>query len=267
MMDGWRMVDLSDHVRLPGVTTIEFASVGDTVLDRVVMPSLDVTMVWELAGRDISLRTTQGTHHSARFACALTMEPTHIASEQVRCIEARVSPTIAYQLLGMNLVALDGAAVTVDDLWGSAASQLHEQLHDATSSAQRALLVNRAMSQRMHEARRADPEVIEAWRIIVQSRGGARVDQMARAIGWSRTRLWSRFTSQLGVTPKQALRLARFDCAAARLIANEPPALVAAQSGYSDQSHLHREVVSFTGNTPAALANPNIHTRLRSPDR
>lgn len=69
-----------------------------------------------------------------------------------------------------------------------------------------------------------------------------------------RKRLWSRFRSQIGLTPKRAARLVRFDHAAHLLAAGNAAAQVAAASGYVDQAHLHREVKAFTGVTPTAVA-------------
>jgi methylphosphotriester-DNA--protein-cysteine methyltransferase len=73
------------------------------------------------------------------------------------------------------------------------------------------------------------------------------------ATGWSRKRLWARFRAQIGIPPKRAARLARFDEAVHRLAAGVDPAQVAAEGGYTDQSHLHREVVGFTGTTPGRV--------------
>lgn len=66
--------------------------------------------------------------------------------------------------------------------------------------------------------------------------------------------MWSRFRSQIGLTPKRAAQLVRFDHAAHLLAGGEAAARVAASSGYVDQSHLHREVKAFTGATPTTLA-------------
>jgi transcriptional regulator GlxA family with amidase domain len=81
-----------------------------------------------------------------------------------------------------------------------------------------------------------------------------RIEGLADEVGWSRKRLWSRFRSQLGITPKRAARLVRFDHAAHLLAAGQAAASVATESGYVDQSHLHREVKTFTGLTPTAVA-------------
>src|SRR5216683_4059098 len=89
---------------------------------------------------------------------------------------------------------------------------------------------------------------------------GIRVAELAAATGWSRKRLWSRFRSQIGLTPKRAAQLVRFDHAAHRLAAGHSAALVAAESGYTDQSHLHRDVTTFAGVTPRPL-----QPRLGSP--
>src|SRR4030095_540445 len=86
------------------------------------------------------------------------------------------------------------------------------------------------------------------------SGGGVGVDARADEVGWSRKRLWSRFRSQLGITPKRAARLVRFDHAAHLLAAGHAAAPAGAQSGYVDQSHLHREVRAFAGLTPTAVA-------------
>ena len=99
-----------------------------------------------------------------------------------------------------------------------------------------------------------DPEVAFAWRQLATTKGQVRVERLAADVEWSRKRLWSRFRSQTGLTPKHAARLVRFDHAAHRLAAGDSPALVAAEGGYADQSHLHRDVMDFAGVTPAGIA-------------
>src|SRR5262249_6635896 len=89
---------------------------------------------------------------------------------------------------------------------------------------------------------------------MVTSRGQGRVGRLAAETGWGRQRLWAPVPSRLGLTPKRAAQLIRFDHAAHRLAAGHSAALVAAESGYADQSHLHRDVVAFAGVTPRAVA-------------
>jgi AraC-like DNA-binding protein len=129
-----------------------------------------------------------------------------------------------------------------------------ERLRAAKSWDDRFAIMELALA-RHHEAGRAvDPEVAFCWGRMMAGRGQTRVERLAAEVGWSRKRLLSRFRSQIGVTPKRAAQLIRFDHAAHRLAAGHTAAAVAVDSGYADQSHLHRDVRTFTGVTPATVA-------------
>jgi AraC-like DNA-binding protein len=144
--------------------------------------------------------------------------------------------------------------VALEDLWGRGAPQIEERLASAASWEERFAIMEAALARRCEAGRAVDPEVAFGWRQIVNSEGRSRVERLAAELGWSRKRLWSRFRSQTGLTPKRAAQLVRFDHAAHRLAAGENAALAAAESGYADQSHLHRDVMAFAGVTPTALA-------------
>jgi AraC-like DNA-binding protein len=57
------------------------------------------------------------------------------------------------------------------------------------------------------------------------------------------------FRREIGLTPKAAARVIRFD-RACRLLPRHSGVAVAAECGYADQAHLIREFVSFTGPSP-----------------
>ncbi|MET8142382.1 helix-turn-helix domain-containing protein [Sphaerisporangium sp. NPDC005288] len=172
----------------------------------------------------------------------------------LECVQVRLSPVIARAVLGLPPADLDGAVVALGDLWGREAARLRERLAEASSWEDRFALTEALLARRRAAGRAVDPEVAWAWRRIVAGRGLVRVDGLAAELGWSRKRLWSRFRSQIGLPPKRAAKLVRFDHAAHRLAAGQDAAGVAADGGYTDQSHLHRDVVAFTGVTPGAVA-------------
>ncbi|WP_329090724.1 helix-turn-helix domain-containing protein [Actinomadura citrea] len=176
-----------------------------------------------------------------------------VRGENVECVQVRLSPVIARAVLGVSPADLDGAVVSLGDLWGRETARICEQLSDVASWQDRFALTDALLARRHEAGPPVDPEVAWAWHRIVGSRGLARVDELAAEVGWSRKRLWSRFRSQLGLPPKRAVKLVRFDHAAHRLVAGEGAAQVAADTGYADQSHLHRDVVEFTGATPATV--------------
>ena len=173
--------------------------------------------------------------------------------ENIECVQVRLSPVIARAVLGASPTDLDGAVVSLSDLWGRDASRIRERLGDVASWQERFALTDALLTRRYEAGPPIDPEVAWAWHQIAGSHGQARVDELATEIGWSRKRLWSRFRSQLGLPPKRAVKLVRFDHAAHRLVAGDGAAQVAADAGYTDQSHLHRDVMEFTGTTPATV--------------
>ncbi|MFI2236496.1 helix-turn-helix domain-containing protein [Streptomyces chrestomyceticus] len=144
--------------------------------------------------------------------------------------------------------------LALDDVWGRDAERLREQLDAAASWDDRFSLTEALLARRSGTGPPVDPEVARVWDRIVVSRGRDRVEDLAAGVGWSRRRLWSRFRSQIGLAPKHAAMLVRFRHAAHRLTAGGGASRVAAECGYADQSHLHREVTAFTGMTPTALA-------------
>ncbi|XVQ88589.1 helix-turn-helix domain-containing protein [Microbispora siamensis] len=174
--------------------------------------------------------------------------------ENVECVQVRLSPVVARAILGVSPADLDGAVVALDDLWGREASRIRERLAEVSSWEDRFALTDALLARRHEAGPPVDPEVGWAWHRIVGGRGLVRVDRLAAEVGWSRKRLWSRFHAQIGLPPKRAAKLVRFDHAAHRLVAGGRAARVAVEAGYADQSHLHRDVVEFTGVTPAGVA-------------
>ncbi|MBM7458458.1 helix-turn-helix domain-containing protein [Rhodococcus coprophilus] len=78
---------------------------------------------------------------------------------------------------------------------------------------------------------------------------GMTVPEAASVIGWSERTLRRRAHQAFGYGPKTLSRVLRFQRAIARARAGEDPATIAAECGYSDQSHLAREVRALSGST------------------
>jgi AraC-like DNA-binding protein len=80
--------------------------------------------------------------------------------------------------------------------------------------------------------------------------------------------LITRFRQQVGLPPKTAARLIRFD-AVWRRLADRPPARwdqIAAECGYADQAHLIRDFRQFTGATPTEFpTHPQARTAVPLP--
>lgn len=242
--------------RVAGVAMAGFGDLGRTPAGLRLIPHPAVTLALMFGSGSVTVVDAAGRKQRGSLVAGLGFGTARVQRmENVECLQVRLSPLIARAVLGASPADLNGTVVALDDLWGREASRLAERLADASCWEERFALADALIARRQEAGPPADPEVAWAWNRIVASCGRVRIDALADELGWSRKRLWSRFHAQSGLPPKRAATLVRFDHAAHRLVAGQDAARVAADGGYADQSHLHRNVTEFTGVTPATLAS------------
>jgi AraC-like DNA-binding protein len=229
-----------------------FRDRGASAVDLRVIPFPAVTVAIDLSD-GLVIETATGRRRGGNLVAGVAPDDLRVGTQGVEALQVRLSPVLAHAVLGASS-HLTRTVVTLDDLWGGDAARLQERLHAAPSWDERFTIAETELGRRYEAGRAVDPEVAFAWRRLARTRGQIRISRLAGEIEWSRKRLWSRFRSQTGLTPKQAARLVRFDHAAHRLASGQSPARVAAECGYVDQPHLHRDAMDFAGLTPAAIA-------------
>jgi AraC-like DNA-binding protein len=254
-MPTWHIAVPSRPIRLAGVAMAGFSDRADAPFDIAMVPHPAVTVILGLGNTPILVNDAGGQQQQDRVVAGLA--PSGARGEGLagsfETLQVRLSPLVAHKVLGASS-ELGGTLLALDDLWGRDAARMQEQLRAARSWDDRFAIAESELLRRRDAFRAVDPEVTFCWGQLEASRGEIRVERLAAETGWSRKRLWSRFRAQIGLSPKRAAQLIRFDHAAHRLAAGQSAALVAAGSGYVDQSHLHRDVVAFAGKTPTAIA-------------
>ena len=178
-------------------------------------------------------------------------------------VQVYLSPLGVRRLLGVPGSALAEQVVDAPELL-PALADLPERLAAAGDWAARFALVDGALLALAAAAPPDDLLVTWAWERLEASGGRLRVGDLAARSGWSARHLSGRFRDTVGVAPKVAASVIRFE-RASRDLGRLPPAEVAARHGFADQSHLHRDVVRFAGETPAEHARarrPTAHTAL-----
>lgn len=172
-----------------------------------------------------------------------------------RGVQVAVHPLAVRALLGVGSAELAGTTVAVEDLGVPWMRGLAERSAEAGCGREVFAVVERALLRGLVEGPGAVPggavpgEVVQAWRLLS---GGARVQEAADRVGWSRRHLAQRFGAEVGLSPKQAARLARFERSTRALRAGAGPlSRVAAECGYADQAHMTNDWRSLAGCTPA----------------
>jgi AraC-like DNA-binding protein len=172
-------------------------------------------------------------------------------------IQLAVKPLGARVLLGLPAGELAGTETDADDVLGPAARELYERVREAATWQQRFAVIDEMLLRQLRDSQPVSHEVTQAWRVLLASGGTASVTQLARTAGWSSRRLGTRFRAEIGLAPKEAARVVRFDRARRllqrRVAAAGPPdlAALAAACGYYDQAHLAREFRALAGCPPS----------------
>ncbi len=171
-----------------------------------------------------------------------------------------LSPLSAYRVFGLPLDRLTGRMVDLRDVLGADARRLGERVRDLPTWTQRFEMLDRFLLTRLDPAPAVSPEVRYAWRRLTETAGAVPIGAICSEIGWSHKHLITRFRQQVGVTPKRAARVSRFEQLLRRLAREQPRPdwdRLAAAAGYADQAHMIRDFGHFVG------ASPTAHLRVR----
>jgi AraC-like DNA-binding protein len=163
----------------------------------------------------------------------------------------RFVPGAATLFLDTRADELTDRTISTFDVWGDASS-LIERLR-AAALPERVRILDACLLQRLNERRR-DELALRAMGLIERSRGLLTVASIRESLGTSERTLQRAFGNAVGLTPKQALRVARFRHALSWLARANPPALarIALLTGHTDQAHFNREFRELAGLAPRA---------------
>ena len=93
-----------------------------------------------------------------------------------------------------------------------------------------------------------------ALRSIIHEPTSRRIDQLSHEIGYSQKHFINRFREQVGISPKQYLKIMRFQSVIRSIEKNTfiDWSTIALESGYYDQAHFIHDFKQFSGFTPNA---------------
>lgn len=184
----------------------------------------------------------------------LHLAPAVIAHDGAQSgVQVAVNPLGCRALFGLpaaELAGVDTDLIAVAPPWF--VDRLRERLRALPTWPERFAAVDEAFAGLVRDRSQVHPDVAYAFDRLVDSGGRVTVGRLAGEIGWSARHLTNRFRAEIGLRPKEAARVARFDQARRQLYAGVPLSDVAARAGYFDQAHLNREFRALAGVPPRA---------------
>ncbi len=225
------------------------------------LPSPHLTMILTLDDPLVMLEhpdpaTTPGSYDT--LVGGLHTVPAMIAHDGRQSgIQLALSPLGARALFGLPAGELASLDVHGSALFGPFAAELRERVLAQPGWPGRFDVLEELLWRRINPDLMPRPEVVEAWRRLTDSNGAAPVATIARELGWSSRYLGRQFATEVGLSPKVAGRVVRFDRARRALQLDTALgsrlslAELAVTCGYYDQAHMAREFAGFAGCSPS----------------
>lgn len=158
------------------------------------------------------------------------------------------------RLIGIDMTSLVNLGIAAGDVLGRDATRLSDAVRLAPDFSSRVAAAERWLGGMLDGGSKPD-SVDVASRLLLATRGGARIDALAERSGLSARQFQRRFTTQVGLPPKIYARTIRFDAAlsAHRQAPKRPWTEIVHEAGYFDQAHFVRECHALVGLAPSEL--------------
>jgi AraC-like DNA-binding protein len=219
------------------------------------LPSTSLTFVLPLdAPLDVSWAGDPGSRRASWSSLSgLHAAPAAIHHDGHQTgIQLALTVAGARALFGLPAAELAGELTDLDEAV-PALADLPERLLALSDWEARIALVWQSLGAALRRLDVRAPRA-EVGRALARLTGGAGVAEAADEVGYSRRHLGSLLRAEVGLSPKEYQRVARFERSRALLIAaafgRVSLADVAACAGYADQAHLTREWVRLAGCPP-----------------
>lgn len=151
------------------------------------------------------------------------------------------------------LSEIENQSIDLRAALGEKVGPVEEMLANARDTSERVKIVEDFLLRNFSPLGTYDLNLLQAAvGLIEQSEAGIQAAELAKRLYVSSKSLERKFSAQLGKTPKQYLKIMRFQYAVKKLSAMDGQALtdLAYQCGYFDQAHFIRDFKLFSGLTP-----------------
>ncbi len=215
------------------------------------LPSRHVTLIISLQD-PVRMSGRAGPVSMQGLVGGLRTEPVLISQDRtLRGIHIELHPFGVRTLLGVSAAELSGRVVGLDELGWPALAELPDRLASMLTWSERFGILDDVLAAKASEPLSVAAELGEAWRLMLGTGGRVPIADVADEIGWSRRHFGERFRDEIGLAPKQAARILRFERAGALLRRGHLDlAGLAVECGYYDQAHLSNEWRTLAGCSP-----------------
>jgi AraC-like DNA-binding protein len=147
---------------------------------------------------------------------------------------------------------MENTAVSLEKLFGKNGHEIEQQVLSAHSTSERIKLVETFLLNQLMDTATIDRIVKSTVEVIITANGQSSIDELSKQTNINRRQLERKFSSAIGLSPKQLSKTIRLQATLKMLLHKKFTKLtsVAYESEYYDQAHFIKDFKEFTGFTP-----------------
>lgn len=161
-------------------------------------------------------------------------------------------PGALFRLTGISMRELVNQYLEATDVFGSSVSAVNEQLFHAVSYREMIVILETFLARVIKASKKAGHAVDLSGSMMLRQEEQFGLDSFLKQACLCHRQFDRMFGERMGISPKQFLRIVRFD--KAYRMKNRLPHLnwlsIAIRTGYHDYQHLAKDYREFTGYTP-----------------
>lgn len=147
---------------------------------------------------------------------------------------------------------MENTAVSLEKLFGREGQELEQKVLGVHETTERIKLVEAFLFRRLTDTETIDRIVRSTVEILLTANGQLSVEELSRQINIHRRQLERKFSSAIGLSPKQLAKTIRLQAALKMLLSGKFASLTALayEGEYYDQAHFIKDFRELTGLTP-----------------
>jgi AraC-like DNA-binding protein len=159
---------------------------------------------------------------------------------------------------------MENTAIPLDKLFGKDGEEIGEKILNAKDTSERINLIEIFLLKRLTDKQTIDKVVKSTIETILNANGQFSVNEHSQQNNINRRQLTRKFTSTIGLSPKQLSKTIRIQATLKKLLTEEVTSLtdLAYENEYFDQAHFIKDFKEFTGLTPKEFYGEDLKMSL-----
>lgn len=176
----------------------------------------------------------------------------------------RFHPNGFVPLSTIPIKEMENMAVPLDKLFGKDGEEIGESILKANSTSERINIIEAFLLKRLTDKQTIDNIVKSTIETILNANGQFSVNEHSLQNNINRRQLTRKFSSIIGLSPKQLSKTIRIQAALKSLLTKDVDKLtdLAYENEYFDQAHFIKEFKEFTGLTPKEFYGDDLKMSL-----